>query len=800
MSLADSDTTARGTTDLDTEQDRLTRLYTRLDELRGATRSRLAEVAAQTGGTAQARSERDSAFTEYASRLSRFDAAEHGLCFGRLDLSDGGRHYIGRVGLPAEDADADPMLLDWRAPAARPFYVATSAAPEGVHRRRHIVTRGRRVVSLDDEVLDGAPDAGREQLSGAAALLAAVDSSRTGRMHDIVATLQAEQDAIIRSDQTGVLVVQGGPGTGKTAVALHRAAYLLYHSGRIAGRGVLVVGPNTTFLRYIGQVLPGLGETSVLLSTVGGLFPGVVASRSEPAAAAAVKGRPVMAQVVAQAVRDRQGPPGEPFDVRVGDDVVTLEPGFWTEAADRARETRRPHNRARSTFVRLVVDEVARQLAAQAQGLADRLEAESAELLGGMDLDGAARGDLERLGFDAADGDADPYAETALDLRAIAATDPRVAAACEALWPQLTPQRLLSQLFHDPARLASAAAGLLTDDEQALLVRPAGIGAPGGWTVADVPLLDEAAQLLGEDDRAVRARASQARDEEIAYAQGVLEVAAGSRTEDKEVLTATDLIDARRLAERSRVADRRTVAERAAVDRTWTFGHVIVDEAQELSPMAWRVLMRRCPTRSMTLVGDVAQTSSPGGLDSWGEALDPFVGDRWRLARLSVNYRTPAEIMAVTVPLLETLDADSEPPSAVRAVGVGPWECVAGSAAEVAAVARAERAGLGDGRLAVITPDAAAAEVAAALPEASSGPDPDLTAPMVVLGATQAKGLEFDVVLVADPVAMIDASPRGRNDLYVALTRATQRLGVLHRGTLPPELSEGLVPRAAIGT
>ncbi|GAA0276662.1 HelD family protein [Cryptosporangium japonicum] len=795
MSLADT-----GTTDLDTEQDRLTRLYTRLDELRGATRSRLAEVAAQTGGTAQARSERDSAFTEYASRLSRFDAAEHGLCFGRLDLSDGGRHYIGRVGLPSEDADADPMLLDWRAPAARPFYVATSAAPEGVHRRRHIVTRDRRVVSLDDEVLDGAPDAGREQLSGAAALLAAVNSSRTGRMHDIVATLQAEQDAIIRSDQTGVLVVQGGPGTGKTAVALHRAAYLLYHSGRIASRGVLVVGPNTTFLRYIGQVLPGLGETSVLLSTVGELFPGVVASRSEPAAAAAVKGRPVMAQVVAQAVRNRQGPPGAPFDVRVGDDVVTLEPEFWTAAADQARETRRPHNRARSTFVRLVVDEVARQLAAQAQGLADRLEAESAELLGGLDLDGAARGDLERLGFSDSGSGAgeDPYSETALDLRAIAASDPRVAAACEALWPRLTPQRLLSQLFHDPERLASAAEGLLTAEEQALLVRPAGIGSPSGWTVADVPLLDEAAQLLGEDDRAVKARASQARDEEIAYAQGVLDVAAGSRTEDKEVLTATDLIDARRLAERSRVADRRTVAERAAVDRTWTFGHVIVDEAQELSPMAWRVLMRRCPTRSMTLVGDVAQTSSPGGLDSWGEALDPFVGDRWRLTRLSVNYRTPAEIMAVTVPLLETLDADSEPPSAVREVGVPPWECVAASPAEVAAVARAERAGLDAGRVAVITPDAEAAAVAAALPEASSGADPDLTAPMVVLGATQAKGLEFDVVLVVDPVGMIEASPRGRNDLYVALTRATQRLGVLHRGRLPVELEGGLVARSEL--
>lgn len=786
----------RGTTDLDTEQHRLTVLYARLDELRVAARERLAEVAAQSGGTAQARSERDAAFSEYATRLSRFDAAEQGLCFGRLDLRNGDLHYIGRVGLPAEDPDADPMLLDWRAPAARPFYVATSAAPEGVHRRRHIVTRGRRVTSLDDEVLDGAPDAGREQLSGAAALLAAVTSSRTGRMHDIVATLQAEQDAIIRSDQTGVLVVQGGPGTGKTAVALHRAAYLLYHSARVASRGVLVVGPNPTFLRYIGQVLPGLGETSVLLSTVGELFPGVVASRSEAPEAAAVKGGARMAAVVAAAVRDRQGPPGTAFDVRVGDDVVRLDPAFWTAAADQARATRRPHNKARPTFVRLVLDEVARQLVADARDLSDRLEAEAASLLGNTDLDAAARSDLERLGF--ADDDSartdDAYLETAVDYRAVAATDPNVAAACDALWPLLTPQRLLAELFHDPARLASAAEGLLGADEQALLVRPAGIGAPVGWTEADVPLLDEAAQLLGEDDAAAKAGAARARDEEIAYAQGVLDVAAGSKTEDKEVLAVSDLIDARRLADRSRVADRRTVAERASADRTWAFGHVIVDEAQELSPMAWRVLMRRCPTRSMTLVGDVAQTSSPGGLDSWDEALTPFVGDRWRLSRLSVNYRTPAEIMAVTDRLLATLDPDAEPPSAVRESGVSPWHVTVADA-EVAGLVREELAAMGDGRLAVIAPDARAAALATALPEASSGADPDLTASLVVLGATQAKGLEFDVVLVVDPAAMIDASPRGRNDLYVALTRATQRLGVLHPGPLPPELSDGLVAR-----
>ncbi|TQS41998.1 HelD family protein [Cryptosporangium phraense] len=789
--------------DLDLEQEHLTGLYGRLDELRLATKQRLVDVAGQTGGTAQARSERDATFTEYSARLSRLDAAEQGLCFGRLDLEDGVRHYVGRVGLPAPDADADPLLLDWRAPAARPFYVATSAAPEGVHRRRHIATRERRVTSLDDEVLDGAPDADREQLAGAAALLAAVTTGRTGRMQDIVATLQAEQDRIIRSDAQGVLVVQGGPGTGKTAVALHRAAYLLYHSNRIATRGVLVVGPNAVFLRYIGQVLPGLGETSVLLSTVGELFPGVVADRVDAPATVALKGSRRMADLVAAAVRDRQAPDGPAFDVRVGDDVVRLEPRFWTAAADRARATRRPHNQARPTFVRLVTAEVARQLEAQAAGLADRLEAEAATLLGDTDLDAAAAADLARLGYDEADtGDA--YGETAVDYRAVAEADPNVADACDRLWPPMTPGRLLAELFAHADRLETAAAGLLTPEEIALLRRePGRPGYPGGWSVADVPLLDEAAQRLGADDRAARAQAARARDEEIAYAQGVLDVAVGSKTEDKEVLTVGDLLDARRLAERHRTLDGRTVAERAAVDRTWTFGHVIVDEAQELSPMAWRLLMRRCPTRSMTLVGDIAQTSSPAGLRSWDEALTPYVGDRWRLTRLSVNYRTPAEIMRITEPLLATLDADAEPPSSVRETGEPPWHAEVPPAAlvsRVASVARAELAGLGDGRLAVITPDALAPAVAAALPEASAGPEPDLTERAVVLGAAQSKGLEFDVVLVVDPAGIIAAAPRGRNDLYVALTRATQRLGILHPGELPDELTRmpaGDVPSAA---
>ena len=256
-------------------------LYGRLDDLRNRASGRLANVLRETGGTHQARSEREVFSVMYAQQLSQFDAAENGLCFGRLDFHDGERRYIGRIGIHDDSDDYKQLLMDWRADAARPFYLATAASPVGVRRRRHITTRGRTVVGVDDEILDltAADPAKHVGLTGESALLAALNANRTGRMRDIVETIQAEQDHIIRSDLSGVLVVQGGPGTGKTAVALHRAAYLLYtYRRQLTKRGVLVVGPNATFLRYIGQVLPSLGETSVLLSTVAELYPGLRAT------------------------------------------------------------------------------------------------------------------------------------------------------------------------------------------------------------------------------------------------------------------------------------------------------------------------------------------------------------------------------------------------------------------------------------------------------------------------------------------------------------------------------------------
>lgn len=765
------------------EQEYVAGLYERVDALREQASARLAQALGEDGGTAQSRLYRDAAITRYTGQLARLDAADSGVCFGRLDLRSGECRHIGRIGLRDETGEGEPLLLDWRAPAARAFYVATASAPHGVRRRRHITMRGRRVTGLDDEVLDREELTEASGLTGEAALLAAVQATRTGRMRDIVATLQAEQDAIIRSAPSGILVVQGGPGTGKTAVALHRAAYLLYTHRHLAERGVLVVGPSATFLGYISQVLPGLGETNVLLRTVGELFPGVTADRGESRLAEEVKGRAMMAGVLAADIRRRQAT--GPAEIEFAGETLRLDTGAVREATRQARAARLPHNRARLLFQRQIIAALADQHAEHARELAERLEAEVADVL--AEASEAIEADLAAIPvLDGADDDSEHL--HLADLRRELRADPEVQTWLDELWPALTPERLLAELFADPARLAAAAPSLTAAERAALLRQP------GGWSTADVPLLDEAAELLGQDERASQARTAHERAQRIAYAQGVLDIAAGSGGSDGEVLSAADLLDAADLAARHEAPDYRTVAERAAADRTWTFGHVIVDEAQELSEMAWRLLARRCPARSMTIVGDVAQTGSVAGTTSWEQVLQPLAGDRWRLARLTVNYRTPAEIMAATAGLLAAIAPDQQPPQSVRESGVPPWRMATTPGAlpaTLAAIAAAEAAN--EGRLAVIVPDARTAElgdaVSRALPGVSFGESPDLTSPAVLLGARQAKGLEFDSVLIADPAAILAGSPQGRNDLYVALTRSTQRLGVLHSGPPPAELA-----------
>ena len=774
----------------DQEQGYISMLYGRLDDLRDRASGRLSQVLLETGGTPANRSERDAFVEMYSQRITQLDAAENGLCFGRLDLSEGERRYIGRIGILDDTDDYQALLVDWRAPAARPFYIATAFSPEGVLRRRHIRTRQRRVTGVDDEVLDytgtgagpGVP-AGHAGLTGEAALIAALSASRTGRMTDIVETIQAEQDLIIRSPHNGVTVVQGAPGTGKTAVALHRAAYLLYtYREQLSRRGVLIVGPNPTFLQYIGHVLPSLGETGVLMSTIADLYPGISARRTEPPEVAEIKGRAAMATVLATAVRNRQELPEEPVEIPFEREVLRLDRKTVQRARERARRSRRPHNQARPIFVREILDALVQQVSDRFTAGLRETDKLVAEILG------------EEV--PAADSSVLGRADTE-DIRAELRQDSRVGAAIARLWPVLTPQQLLDELFDSPRRLI-AAAPRLTREERALLSRDPG----AGWTPADVPLLDEAAELLGEDDRAARRRAKRERQRQIAYAQGVLDIVSRDLEDDPEILMAYDLINADRLAGRHEELSYLTTAERAAADRTWAFGHIVVDEAQELSEMSWRMLMRRCPSRSMTIAGDIAQATSLSSTSSWERVLAPHLGTRWRLDRLTINYRTPAEIMAVAADVLAEIDDKLEIPTSVRETGTVPWhrQVAPGDLAPaVAAAVSAETAAVAGGNVAVVAPAGLINEINEAVgsgPLDGSGADgPDLDDMVVVLTVSQAKGLEFDSVLIVDPAQILaDAPEHGLSELYVALTRSTQRLGVLHPGPLP-EVLRKLEPR-----
>ena len=748
--------------DLRAEQAYLRTLYRRLDQLRAEAGERLRAILLEAGGTPQGRTQREATRGHYAEQLGAINAVENGLCFGRLDFADGERRYIGRIGLFAENHERDPLLVDWRAPAARPFYLATAVSPEGVTRRRHLRTRGRELVGIDDEVLDlsHAPAGGREDVTGEAALLSALDAGRTGRMRDIVETIQAEQDEVIRSRLPGVLVVQGGPGTGKTAVALHRAAYLLYtYREQLTRQGVLILGPNPTFLRYISQVLPSLAETGVLLATLGDMLPGVHARAEEPPEVAEIKGRLPMTEMLARAVADRQTTPHDHVEVDHDGYPLRIERAVVEDARAAARRSGRPHNVAWQVFLTEAVHALSVQIA----------ERIGADPLGGENL--LSEADL---------------AETRRELR----EDEDVVRALRDFWPALTPRKVLRELLGDKDRLAA-------------------VGAPGelyrdvghAWTPADVPLLDELAELLGVDETASHRVRAHERRQAVEYAEGVLEIVEGSRSldfedEEEEILSALDVVDAGAFAERYADVDSRTAAERAAADRTWAFGHVIVDEAQELSSMAWRLLMRRVPSRSMTVVGDVAQTGDLAGTTTWAQVFEPYVANRWRVAELTVNYRTPAEIMDVAADVLAVIDPASRPPRSVRSAGVTPWARRVAPVAltdDLMATVRAEASRIGEGRLGLLVPAEREAELGRALveavPEAAVGEQPDLLNKIVLMTVRQAKGLEFDSVIVVAPDEIVAESPRGLSDLYVALTRATRRLAVLHTADLPKPLS-----------
>ncbi|WP_165401180.1 helicase [Herbihabitans rhizosphaerae] len=713
------------------ERDYVEALYQRLDAERESTAAELTTaMKAETGGNTEALFQRDVAVNTLRTKQNRLHAADGGLCFGRLAMSDGERVYIGRIGLFDEEDDYRPLLTDWRAPASRAFYTATAARSEGVAFRRHFLTRGRDVLDLSDEPLGGDSISGDSEAS--TALLNAVNAPRAEAMADIVSTIQADQDEIIRLPHHGVVVLDGGPGTGKTAVALHRVAYLLYtQRERMSRSGVLIVGPNASFLRWIGAVLPSLGETDVVFATPGELFPGLRTTRQDDADAKRIKGSLDVLAVLAAAVADRQELPGEPIPIELDDVTVPLDDELVSTARERARSTGLPHNDARPAFRKHVVEVlVERAVADIGEGWLDEPEDRGGPL----------------------------WADLAEDVLHELKQSQSLAKAVDQLWPHLTPTEFLHDLLSDETRLRAAFHGRPDADWQAVHRR---LG--DAWTVSDVPLLDEAVDLLGEGPATARAQraAEHERRRQAKYAAELMEILGDQGDPDYEQLRVTDVVDAERLADRHGSGDGRVLAERAAADRDWTYGHIVVDEAQELSEMDWRLLMRRCPSKSFTIVGDLAQRESPAGSRAWEPVLSRYVAQRWTFRQLTVNYRTPAEIMDVAAGVLAEIGPGLTPPTSIRSSGTRPstWHVPVPELAETVAKARAEYT---SGTTAVIAP----ADLGI---EGSISP-------------YETKGLEFDSVIVVEPHRiLID----GAAQLYVALTRATQRLTIVHSEPLP---------------
>jgi DNA helicase IV len=696
--------------ELHAEQAFIDRAYDRVEALRAAARATLDDALKQRGGTFQAVEQREVVVHTTLQRLNQLDIGRESLVFGRIDRDDGDAFHIGRLAVSAEDQE--PLVVDWRAPVAEPFYRATGRHPMGLTRRRHFASEGRRLLGIEDEVFalpngngDGPADADDYEPAGTSALLAALERSRSGQMRDIVATVQKEQDEVIRAELPGVLVVQGGPGTGKTAVALHRAAYLIYtYRFPLERQGVLVVGPNPLFLRYIGQVLPSLGESGVALTTIEGLVADVRAKAVDSPVAARVKGDARMARVLSRAVRDRQRPLRRDVAVGYGSTTLRLTVADSEQIVTQARRRPGPHNSRRRAVETLVARRLQQQFAAYVERT--RTPEEAAVVLGDADL---AR-ELRRL--------------------------PPVAEALDRMWPVLLAEELVHDLFGAPPLIALAGKGVLSKPECDALARPRSSSLDDiPWTAADLPLLDEARVLLG-------------------------------------------------------------VRKHTPDDDVRAYGHIVVDEAQDLTPMQLRMLNRRSISGSMTVVGDIAQATGHRAPASWDEILEHLPSRRApRVVELSVNYRTPAEIMALAGRVLAEAAPGLRRPRSVRSTEMPPQIVRAAPGARAEAVAeavRAEAGRVGTGTCAVICPpslrDSLAAGLRAAGLEFGEADVDGLDAAVTLVPVDIVKGLEFDGVVVVEPGRIVEEAPQGLRALYVALTRATKVLTVVHTDELPPAL------------
>jgi len=687
------------------DEQHLARIARALEDAVAEQQGRLDDVRRHAAGRGQRALDRDQEVRRISARLRQLRRATLDVCLGRMVAVDGEVTYLGRIGLT--DSDGHRLLVDWRTPAAEPFFAATHARPHGLaSRRRYRWTQGR-ITDYWDEAF--VADTAGLALDDDSAFLASLADSRTGRMRDVLGTLQADQDAIIRSSSRGALVVDGGPGTGKTVVALHRAAYLLHADPRLsAGRGgILFVGPHQPYLNYVADVLPSLGEEGVRTCTLDDLVPGVgdVEPEAEEAVAA-LKARVEMVGAIEPAVRLYEEPPADGMLVETEWAEVWLSPHDWAEAFA-APDPGTPHNEGREVVWEALLD-----------------------LL------------VDKHPLDEA-GPAAAVVRRALDRH------PALREAIGGAWPVLDPEDLVGDLWSVPAYLRHCAPWLSSAEVRALQR-----DRPRAWTRSDLPLLDAARLRLGDPEAQRRSRRRKAAAAaQRAHMDDVVQHLLESDVHADDVsplpmLRGEDLREA--------LVDQ-TTDEPESDALTGPFAHVVVDEAQELTDAEWQMLLHRCPTRSFTVVGDRAQARA-GFAETWPERLARVGLGEARQATLTVNYRTPAEIMEAAAPVIRAVLPDASVPTSVRR---------SGRPVRLGAVATLPD--VLDDWLAA-QPEGTACVIGAPLPRAH---------PRVrSLSPTLAKGLEFDLVVLVNPDGFGPGVP-GAVDRYVAMTRSTSDLVVL---------------------
>jgi len=665
---------------------------------------RLEALRLQPGGGGQAALERDLEIHRLSGRLRALRRFSLDACLGRIvPAGGGGPVYIGRFGLT--DAGGTRLLVDWRTPAAEPFFGATHADPMGLLSRRRYRWTGGRVTDYWDEVFTPEGLEHHAALDDQSAFIASLGASRSPQMRDVLGTIQADQDAIIRAGSRGALVVDGGPGTGKTVVALHRAAYLVYSDPHLgAGRGgVLFVGPSPAYLSYVADVLPSLGEESVQTCTVRDLVTEGAAARVEDdPAVARLKADIRMIHAIEPAVGLYEEPPATGLLVETPWADLWLSPDDWAEAFA-SPEPGTPHNEARDQVWETVLD----------------------------------------ILLDQVDGEEAPPHQ----VRRALARHEQLAQAFHRAWPLVEASVLVADLWSVPAYLRRCAPWLTPDDVESLQ-RPA----DAGWTTSDLPLLDAARRRLGDPVASRRRRereATLARERE--YMGEVVERLKESGDELMQWMDGDDL--------RNSLVDEAALPSVDPDLLAGPFAHVIVDEAQELTDAEWRMLLARCPSRSFTIVGDRAQARH-GFAESWRERLDRAGLTDVTLASLTINYRTPSEIMVEAEPVIRAAIPDANVPTSVRSSGI-----------PVSRAAFAERDVILEAWLAE-HPEGIACVIG----------DPGFEASDRVRSLTPelAKGLEFDLVVLVEPERFGDGI-EGAVDRYVAMTRATRQLAILER-------------------